>query len=231
MRARVSCFAISLDSLALLLVFGIATTILCSLSGFSQVAGPGSQNPEVQPGYSRKPSSPPRLPKESNDPQVKAVLDQMAAAGVLHPTTLEQWRQAYLFYAKFAGTPETVFHVENRAIPGPAGDIPIRLYSPRTGGGLPVWIFFHGGGFVTGSLDTHDTPLRAVANRCDCLVVSVAYRLAPEHPYPAAPDDALCSHEVGGGSRDGNRRGPSSNRCGRRWRGRQPGCRGYPDGA
>src|SRR5579862_8472802 len=95
-------------------------------------------------------------PEEPTDPQVKAVLDQMAAAGVLHPKTLEQAQKAYLFYTKFAGPPENVFHVEDRTVPGPNGNIPIRVYVPRVGGGLPMWVFFHGGGFVGGSLDTHD---------------------------------------------------------------------------
>jgi len=127
------------------------------------------------------------------DPQVKAILDELAAAGIMHPRTLDQARAAYSLYAKFAGSPESVFRVEDRKIPGPAGEISIRLYAPRAGGGLPVWVFFHGGGFVTGSLDTHDTPLRAVANRCDCLIVSVGYRLAPENHYPAAPNDAYAA--------------------------------------
>ena len=127
------------------------------------------------------------------DPQVQLILDQMAAAGVLHPTTLEEARRSYLFSTRFAGNPEHVLRVEDRSIPGPVGTIPIRLYSSRGGGNLPVWVFFHGGGFVTGSLDTHDTPLRSVANRCDCLVVSVGYRLAPKNPYPAATNDAYAA--------------------------------------
>jgi acetyl esterase len=143
------------------------------------------------------------------DPQVKGVLEKMAAAGVLHLTTVDQVRKAYLFYPVLSGKPEHVFRVEDRVIPGPAGNIPVRLYIPREGRGLPIWVFFHGGGFVAGSLDSHDTPLRAVANRCGCIVVSVAYRLAPQNPYPAAPDDAyaatkwISEHaaEIGGDAR------------------------------
>lgn len=126
----------------------------------------------------------------ARDPQVKAVVDKMTAAGVVHLMTVDQVRKAYLFYPALSGAAEHVFRVDNRAIPGPAGNIPIRLYIPREGQGLPIFVFFHGGGFVAGSLDSHDTPLRAVANRCGCVVVSVAYRLAPENPYPAAPEDA-----------------------------------------
>ena len=143
------------------------------------------------------------------DPQVKAVVDKMTAAGVVHLMTVDQVRKAYLFYPTLSGTPENVFRVENRSIPGPAGEIPIRLYIPREGQGLPVFVFFHGGGFVAGSLDTHDTPLRAVANRCGCIVVSVAYRLAPQNTFPAAPNDAyaatkwISEHaaEIGGDAR------------------------------
>jgi acetyl esterase len=132
----------------------------------------------------------------------------MEVAGLLDPKTLDQARKGFLFYSKFAGPPEMVFHVEDRKIQGPAGDIPIRVYVPRAGGGLPVFVFFHGGGFVEGGLNTHDSPLRAITNRCGCLVVSVAYRLAPENPYPAATDDAYAAtkwvaehaEEIGGDS-------------------------------
>jgi len=182
------------DQSAKMLVWVLAAMIaFFPARGLSQAAGPGSSSPQNQPGWSAKPSAPPRLPGQLSDPQVQALLDRMAAAGVLHPKTVEQWRDAYDFYAMFEGAPEPIFRAENRAIPGPAGKIPIRIYFPRQASALPVWVFFHGGGFVTGSIDTHDTPLRAVANRCDCIVVSVAYRLAPENPFPAATDDAYAA--------------------------------------
>jgi acetyl esterase len=131
--------------------------------------------------------------QRQSDPQVKAVIDRMAAAGVLHPSTVEEVRRAYLFYPTLSGKPERVFRVEDRRIPGPAGQISIRVYTPNPSTQLPVFVFFHGGGFVTGNLDVADTPLRSVANRCGCIVVSVDYRLAPENPYPAAPDDAFAA--------------------------------------
>jgi acetyl esterase len=127
------------------------------------------------------------------DPQVAAVLGKMAAAGVLHPATVDEIRKAYLFYPTLSGKPEAVFRVTNRSIPGLFGEIPIRVYAPSSERGLPVFVFFHGGGFVAGNLDTHDTPLRAIANRCGCIVVSVGYRLAPDNPYPAAVDDAYAA--------------------------------------
>lgn len=140
-------------------------------------------------------SAPPAQASEqiSRDPQVKAVIDRMAAAGVLHPSTVAGVRKAYLFYSTLSGKPEQVFRVEDRKIPGPAGELTIRVYAPNSSSPLPIFVFFHGGGFVAGDLDTEDTPLRSVSNRCGCLVVSVAYRLAPEHPYPAAPDDAFAA--------------------------------------
>ncbi|AYE95506.1 lipase [Mycobacterium paragordonae] len=80
--------------------------------------------------------------------------------------------------------------VENRAIDGPGGPIDIRIYWPTTDSVAPVVLFFHGGGFVMGDLDTHDGTSRQHAVGADAIVVSVDYRLAPEHPYPAAVEDA-----------------------------------------
>jgi len=148
-------------------------------------------------------------PKVKMDPQVQAVLDKMATAGVLSPTTLEEAKKTYSFYTTLEGPPEPVFHVEDRQIPGPEGNLTVRIYVPQSRENLPVFVYFHGGGFVAGGLDTHDVPLRAITNRCDCIVVSVAYRLAPEHPYPAATADAyeatawIAEHasDLGGDSR------------------------------
>jgi acetyl esterase len=142
------------------------------------------------------------------DPQLIPILNEMAAAKVLHPRTVDEAKHAYLFYTKFEAPPEEVLRVENKEIPLGAGSIPIRLYASSNSGNLPVWVFFHGGGFVTGSLDTHDVPLRALANRCNCLIISVAYRLAPKNPFPIPPEDCyaatkwVANHaaEIGGDS-------------------------------
>lgn len=82
--------------------------------------------------------------------------------------------------------------VEDRAIPGPAGPVGVRIYWPpgRDGAQMPVVLYFHGGGFVVGDLDTHDGSARQHAVGAEAIVVSVDYRLAPEHPYPAAVEDA-----------------------------------------
>lgn len=81
------------------------------------------------------------------------------------------------------------------AVPGPAGRIPVRRYRARGWGDerRPVIVFFHGGGWVVGSLDSHDAVCRNIALGSGCTVVSVAYRLAPEHPFPAAYDDACAA--------------------------------------
>ena len=89
--------------------------------------------------------------------------------------------------------PAAIADVVNRTLSTPVGDIPVRIYYPAPKHGLPVLVYFHGGGFVLGNLESHDSLLRNVALGADCIVVSVDYRLAPEHPFPAAPEDALAA--------------------------------------
>jgi acetyl esterase len=79
--------------------------------------------------------------------------------------------------------------VDDNSIPGPAGDIPIRVYRPDVDGSVPTVVFFHGGGFVIGDLDTHDDHARLICHEVEAVVVSVDYRLAPEHPFPAGFED------------------------------------------
>lgn len=93
----------------------------------------------------------------------------------------------------FSPAAESVRLVENRSIPGPAGDIPLRLYYPDGAGPLPVLIYFHGGGWALGDLDSSDPVCRHFANGAGCLVVSVEYRLAPEHHFPAGLDDCYAA--------------------------------------
>ncbi|MCP4539143.1 MAG: alpha/beta hydrolase [Chloroflexi bacterium] len=95
--------------------------------------------------------------------------------------------------AMLAGEPVSVATVENLQIPGPAGEIPVRTYTPEGDGPFPVLVFFHGGGWVQGDLDTHDGICRFLADGASCVVVSVDYRLAPEHKYPAAVEDAYAA--------------------------------------
>jgi acetyl esterase/lipase len=89
---------------------------------------------------------------------------------------------------------EPVAAVEDRAIPGPGGPLALRLYAPAGSAGvMPGLVFFHGGGWVAGGLDTHDGLCRRIANRAGCRLIAVDYRLAPEHPFPAAVDDCLAA--------------------------------------
>jgi acetyl esterase/lipase len=127
-------------------------------------------------------------------PQARAMLDQLAAAGSVDLTALPPPLVREVF-ANLSPprAPEPVAEVVERTLPGPAGEIPVRVYRPAAGGRLPAIAYFHGGGFVVGSLDTHDGTCRALANRSGCLVVSVDYRLAPEHRFPAAPEDCYAA--------------------------------------
>ena len=88
------------------------------------------------------------------------------------------------------GQPKAVAKIQNIKISASGGKIPLRVYTPPGGGPFPILIFYHGGGWVIGDLDTADTACRFLANRARCLVISVDYRLAPEHPFPAAVEDA-----------------------------------------
>jgi acetyl esterase len=88
------------------------------------------------------------------------------------------------------GLPDEVDEVVDLLIPGPVGKLRVRVYRPLSTELLPVVIWFHGGGWVVGTLDSHDPVCRALANRTPCVVVAVDYRLAPEAPFPAALEDS-----------------------------------------
>jgi acetyl esterase len=93
---------------------------------------------------------------------------------------------------------EAVANVENFDIGGPEGpdgSLPVRVYHPDGAGPHPVLVYFHGGGYVIGSLDTHDAVCRALTNAAECAVLSIDYRLAPEHPFPSAVEDAFFAVE------------------------------------
>ncbi len=129
------------------------------------------------------------------DPQTKVYLDQMAALNMppLSALPLQVVRQGVAAQVASAPASEPVAKVENRTIPGPAGEIPVRIYTPEGSGPFPVLVFFHGGGWVICNLDTHDGSCRSLANGAGCIVVSVDYRLAPEHKFPAAPEDCYAA--------------------------------------
>ena len=132
------------------------------------------------------------------DPQLKAFFDQLAQAPTpkLWEMTPEQGRAAFLAMVQLVGPKDVpVGKVENRKIPGPAGEIPVRIYTPVAAGSdpLPALVYFHGGGFVIGDLDTHDGLCRILTSEAGCRVIAVDYRLAPESKFPAAVEDAYAA--------------------------------------
>jgi acetyl esterase len=127
-------------------------------------------------------------------PAARTMIDRMEEAGFppLWELPLEQARAAGALFGTM-DEPPAVASVEDRVIPGPAGDLPVRIYTPDGNSPRPVVAYFHGGGFVFCSIDTHDGTCRRLANATGAVVVSVEYRLAPEHCFPAAPDDCYAA--------------------------------------
>jgi acetyl esterase len=128
------------------------------------------------------------------DPVIKTLLDGMAAAGgpALGSQDVAATRAAF-DNMPLPRREIALASVADRKIPGPAGEIPVRIYQPHGAGVKPVLLYFHGGGWVIGTLDSYDATCRELAQGAGCVVVSVDYRLAPEHRYPAAPDDCYAA--------------------------------------
>ena len=151
------------------------------------------------------------------DAQMQQVLDMLASLGGkpietltpeearAQPTVASAVRLLLREQGK-SSEPEPVSEVVDRTLPGPAGALPARVYRPEGPGPLPVLLYFHGGGWVIASPDAYDASARALANAAKCVVVSVAYRRAPEHKFPAAHEDCYAAYrwaleradEVGG---------------------------------
>ena len=132
-------------------------------------------------------------------PDAQVILDMVKAAGrpAFHTITPQEAR---VFYAAgrtlLQPEPQDVAEVKNLSAPGPHGDIPLRFYrgkNTQPEQALPCLIYYHGGGWVLGDLDSHDTVCRRLANQTDGCVVSVDYRMAPEHVFPAAVDDSAAA--------------------------------------
>ena len=130
----------------------------------------------------------------SLDPQARALLDAAKASGApeMWELTPDQARVEYLRRTERVRADVDIYRVEDRQIPGPVQTIKVRVYTPQVSqeqASLPVLVWYHGGGFVIGDLDSHDSACRALANQTECLVVAVDYRLAPEHKFPGAVED------------------------------------------
>ncbi|HEY2246326.1 MAG TPA: alpha/beta hydrolase [Bradyrhizobium sp.] len=132
------------------------------------------------------------------DPVAKRLLTMMAAAAPTErrrPTTSER-RASLAKLMQFARADAAGVSATDGALPGPGGDIAYRLYAPEGAGATaPGFIFFHGGGMVAGSIETHDRVAAALADATSCRLISVDYRLAPEHKFPAAIEDAVAAAE------------------------------------
>ena len=133
------------------------------------------------------------------DPQTQAVLDAMVREGILpaHLLTPAEARKAYLLRRALTQQ-DAIQTIETRDlnIPGPGGELPVRLYRPAdvpSSQPLPLLVFFHGGGFVIGAIETHDSLCREICHASGVAVLSVQYRLAPEHVFPAAADDCIAA--------------------------------------
>jgi len=141
----------------------------------------------------RRISMPEPKPRSELHPEIRALLAMLDAQAsprieTLDPVQARLNREAPM--KKLGGEPEALGRIENMSIAGPGGDIPIRIYARESGGLRPALVYFHGGGFVIGNIDTHDALCRAIAKESDSIVISVEYRLAPEHKFPAAVEDA-----------------------------------------
>lgn len=124
-------------------------------------------------------------------PTARAWLEQLSAAGLPPPQSMPLAQFRHMARAWVASCPMEVARVEDHLLSGPGGPLAARLYWPDAPAPHRMLIYAHGGGFVRGDLDTHDHVCRELCATAPCLVVSVDYRLAPEHPFPAAVEDCL----------------------------------------
>jgi len=129
------------------------------------------------------------------NPQAKMILDQMASLNLppLWEQSAEDARAASAARRLPPSNPDPVAESIDRTFPGLGGDVPVRIYKPNYESDLPILVWFHGGGWVLGDLEMADPTARALAHRSGVIVVSVDYRLAPEHRYPAAMDDCYAA--------------------------------------
>ncbi len=127
------------------------------------------------------------------DPQAQAVIDAVNALGLpaVWEVTPEQARANAAARPRPAG-PE-VAAVENRSIPGPDGDVPVRIYTPEGDGPFPILVWYHGGGWVVGDLESADSTSRYLCKGAGCVVVSVDYRLSPETKFPGPAEDCYAA--------------------------------------
>lgn len=132
------------------------------------------------------------------DPTMKALLDQISAQSTpnLYDVAISDARAIFSGLLKAVGVQDApIGKLSNIVCPGPAGEIPLRIYTPvaATSEPIPALVYYHGGGFVVGDLDAYDGLCRTLANDAGIRVIAVDYRLAPEHKFPAAIEDAYAA--------------------------------------
>ena len=125
------------------------------------------------------------------DPQIQALLDRGSSVPATHTLPVKIARAQYEARTALMAPAADISAVGERTIEGPGGKLRLRLYTPHGTGPFPLLVFFHGSGFVLCSLDTHDGMCRNLCAGAGCIVVSVDYRLAPEHKFPAGAEDCL----------------------------------------
>lgn len=159
-----------------------------SAGGSGTVTASGDGDDDESGGSLQKP-----VQADQPTEPVRQLLNTLAEQDVSHINELSTEEARQLFEGFFTEpTEEEVGNVENRTISGPNGEIPIRLYWPQEtefSEPLPVSLYMHGGGWVLGGLDTHDSVARSLTNASQSVVVSIDYRKGPEHPFPAAVED------------------------------------------
>lgn len=139
-----------------------------------------------------------------SDGQMRAVIEQFLAfnappvytlppAQARQQPTIADAVRAVLQSQNRSTAPEQVGSVRDTTVPGPAGPLPVRVYTPAGSGPFPVLVYFHGGGWVIGNIEVYDSSCRALANLAGCVVVSVQYRKGPENRFPAAHEDAYAA--------------------------------------
>jgi acetyl esterase len=131
------------------------------------------------------------------DPQLEAILTAIEGGGMFDAgITYPEMREKFAATAPMMWNPANlpVHATEDRVIPGPGGDLPVRVYTPHeTNAPLPILVYFHGGGFTIGSIETADPMSRFLARSAECVVVNVGCRMAPEDPFPAPVDDCFAA--------------------------------------
>lgn len=131
------------------------------------------------------------------DPQLEAILGAIEQGGMFEEgISFDELRARFEMTAPMMWNPANlpVHATEDREVPGPAGPIPVRIYHPSEADTpLPVLVYFHGGGFVSGSIETADPMSRYLSTAAECIVVNVGFRVAPEDPFPASVDDGFAA--------------------------------------